>query len=198
LEKPRALAVYTVEMGFVKDWFARREAGGARSCYVYIVERPDGTRDNAVSLLASDVVAQHGLVPEVIMGRCDRFEADEKICPENFEPNPLFIDLLHDVVAREADRLPNVIAAAQQQQHGFILMLDMRTLMHPGTIPSLVDIIGQFAVRDGVIVPESYRRNDDHLLFSDDGLFQLDDELDGKLMDRLTQRVMAKRAIGRP
>jgi len=70
--------------------------------------------------------------------------------------------------------------------------------MHPGTIPSLVDIIGQFAVRDGVIVPESYRRNDDHLLFSDDGLFQLDDELDGKLMDRLTQRVMAKRAIGRP
>src|SRR5215831_9929880 len=39
------------------------------------------------------------------------------------------------------------------------------------------DLIGEFDVRDGEIVPGSYRRNTDFALVNENGVFQLTDEI---------------------
>ena len=47
------------------------------------------------------------------------------------------------------------------------------------------DILGAFAVRSGIITPNSYRRNDYYGLFTEEGFFRLHETLASALMNEL-------------
>ena len=49
------------------------------------------------------------------------------------------------------------------------------------------DIIGAFEVKEGVVVPGSYRPNENHQLLSANGIFRLEPTLREHLMDRIMQ-----------
>jgi hypothetical protein len=151
------------------------------------VRFPDGFKD-IVSLLPHDLIFASGLAAQAIVGRCVRLlEEGESITEANFRPNRLFIDLLHDVIAREAPTLPALQEQARQQGSGWIYVVDARTPSPEGEVPPH-DIIGAFEVREGVVVQMSYQPNANHRLCSSDGFFRLEPALHQRLIERLVKQ----------
>jgi hypothetical protein len=154
------------------------------SFYVYRVQSPEGSRD-VISLLAHDLVFASGLAEETIVGACTQpIENGDPITEANFQPNEHFLQLLHNVIAAEAPKLPDFQAEAKRQGAGWIYVIDARTPTPAGEVPPH-DIIGAFEVRDGIAVQSSYQPNSNHQLFSSHGIFQLERSLHDKLMERL-------------
>jgi hypothetical protein len=157
------------------------------SFYGYRVRFPDGFQD-VVSLLPHDIVFASGLAGEVIVGGCKQLlEKGDSITDANFRPNRRFLDLLHDVIATEAPTLPDFQAEARRQHTGWIYVIDARTPTPAGEVPPY-DIIGAFEVINGTVVQQSYQPNDNHRLFSSDGIFKLEPRLHEKLMERLMKQ----------
>jgi hypothetical protein len=188
---------------FLKRLFSavdRRRNSTARNkaFYVYRVQLPDGPRD-IVSLLPHDVVFASGLASAAVVGGCTQlFDEAGSITEANFQPNRGFVDLLHDVIATEAPTLPALRAEARRQFAGWVYLIDARTPTPGGEVPPH-DIIGAFEVRDGALVPRSYRPNARHRLFSSNGLFRLEPALHERLMQRLMeQAALAKSSVGQP
>src|SRR5262245_41224535 len=143
---------------------------------VYRTDTPEGTKDY-ISCLPNDFVFAHGLPPEAIIGVLLRpLEPGETISPDAFARNRIFVDFMHEVIARRAPGLPGLIAEARQQREGWVYLVDQRTRNPQGEVPP-EDIVGCFQVKDGLIVPASYQPSPRHLILSADGFFQLGPEL---------------------
>jgi hypothetical protein len=92
---------------------------------------------------------------------------------EAFRLNPLFVQFLHDVVRTFGPDDPELQHAATRQGEGWVYVIDLRTAEGPrGHVPP-EDIIGAFEVAEGRILPDSYRANDGHRVFTDRGLVRL-------------------------
>jgi len=69
--------------------------------------------------------------------------------------------------------------------NGVLYVIDERSPKHVEGQEWIVrsdDLIGEFDVKDGEIVPGSYRRNPDFALVNEEGLFQLTDEIAESVM----------------
>lgn len=137
--------------------------------------------------IPSDMMFKQGLVPEAIVGvlrQLSNIEGDGGFTPKDFVRNRVFADLLHRVVADHAPELIEYQAQAKKQREGWVYVIDGRTPAPKGLIPAR-DILGAFAVREGAITPNSYVRNDQHFLYTQDGFFQLHEVLKSKLMEKI-------------
>lgn len=158
--------------------------------YVHRAETQSGPHD-FVSLVSADIVSEYGLVGDAIVGECVHLlEEGEPLTAANVRPNRAFVQLLHDVIARQAPQLPGLQAEARRQRTGWVHMIDARTPTPDGHVPPH-DVIGSFEVRDGEVVPDSYRPNGNHKLFTEDGLFGLDPALHERLMERINELIVA-------
>lgn len=158
--------------------------------YVYRVNTPTGSRD-IVSLLSKDVVFEFGIVGEAIVGEyAPLLKEGERLTDANFRPNPAFVKLLHDVIARHAPELPGLQAEARRQRTGWVYVIDARTPTPDGRVPSH-DILGSFEVRDGEVVEHSYQPNPEHRLLTSDGLFGLERALHERLMEQINELIVA-------
>lgn len=147
-------------------------------------ETPEGLKHYVTCLSLDDVFAR-GLAPEAIVGELLRpLEPGERISPDVFARNRIFVEFMHDVIARRAPQLPGFIAEARRQGNGWMYVIDQRTPTPQGGVPPH-DVVGAFEVRDGSVVTGSYQRNSNHTILSDDGFFQLGSELHSCLMDEL-------------
>jgi hypothetical protein len=154
--------------------------------HVYRVTLPEGVRD-VVALFSEDVVFSSGLHPSAIVGTFeDLLEGGKGFTEANFRPNTVFLEVLHSVIATHALDLPEFQAEAARQQTGWVYVIDARTPTPAGNVPPY-DIIGGFEVRDGRVVPDSYKRNRNHRLLSPNGLFRLDSRLHARLLDRCSK-----------
>jgi hypothetical protein len=155
--------------------------------YICQVKTPDGEQ-HYITLLPPEAFFAHGLVPEAIVGVLSRpLEAGERITPEVFVRNRVFVDFLHEVIARHAPSQPGFQAEARRLGNGWIYVVDQRTPTPQGPVPP-EDILGAFEVKNGEVVPGSYRRSPRHRILSSNGFFRLDAGLHQCLMQELTVR----------
>jgi hypothetical protein len=151
------------------------------------VHTPDGVKDY-VTCVPHQTAFAHGLAPEAILGVLLRpVDQVAAITPDVFTRNRVFVDFLHEVIARRGPGLPGLIAEARRQGDGWVYLIDQRTRDPRGHIPP-EDIIGVFAVQGGRIVPDSYQRSPKHLILSAEGFFQLGAELQACLLEELAAR----------
>ena len=155
---------------------------------VYRVRTPElGTMD-IVSVLPTEVAFASGVPIEAVVGRLRKL-ADEggTLTPDNFGPNPVFADFLHDVIARHGPSQPDVIAEARRLGSGRVYVIDLRTRTPDGAVPQ-EDIIGAFGIDGGLVTPGSYQRNPNHVVLSSAGFFRLDPALHERLLAELAAR----------
>lgn len=155
--------------------------------YVCRVATPEGEQDY-VTLLPPEAALAHGLAPEAIIGVLSRPLAEgEAISPELFARNRVFVDFLHEVIARYAPDQPGLQAEAQRLGEGWVYVIDQRTPTPGGPVPP-EDILGAFEVKGGEVVPGSYRPNPRHRIFSTNGFFRLDAGLHQCLLREMAAR----------
>jgi hypothetical protein len=148
------------------------------------VDAGDGLRD-FVTLVPSEVFSSRGLVSEAIVGVLLRpLEEDERIMPDVFSRNVVFVEFMHEVIARHAAKDPAFQAEARRQGNGWIYIIDERRPDPAGTVPP-EDIVGSFQIANGKVIPESYQSNSKHLIFSSKGFFDLGPNLNGVLLDEV-------------
>jgi hypothetical protein len=147
----------------------------------------DGRFADYVTLLPPETFFARGLCREAVVGLVSRpSESIERITPDVFSRNRVFVDFMHDVIARSAPDDPSFQAAAQQQRDGYIYIIDQRTPDPTGTVPP-EDIVGAFKVVNGAADRESYWRNPKHLILSSsNGFFNLGPYLQKTLLEELT------------
>lgn len=151
------------------------------------VKTAEGEKDY-VTCLPHEQAFERGLAPEAIVGVLLRpLEPDEPITPALFARNRVFVDFMHDVIARRGPTLPGLIAEARRQGDGWVYIIDQRTRNPQGHIPP-EDIVGVFAVKSGEIVTGSYQPCPKHQILSADGFFRLEGELQACLLEELASR----------
>ena len=138
-----------------------------------------------VTLVTSEIFCSRGLLPEAIVGVVSRpLESDERITPDVFVRNRVFVEFMHEVITRYAPKDPAFQTTASRQGDGWIYVIDQRTPDPAGTVPP-EDIIGGFQIANGKVIPESYQRNSKHVIFSSKGFFDLGANLNGALVDEV-------------
>lgn len=148
------------------------------------VETPEGSKQY-VTCLSQEVVFQHGLPGEAIIGVLQRqLGPGEAITPEVFARNRAFVEFLHSVIARRDPELPGLQADAKRQGDGWVYVIDQRTPTPQGAVPP-EDIFGAFSVKNGQVVPGSYQASHKHLILSPRGFFDLGEELQACLLEEL-------------
>jgi hypothetical protein len=100
------------------------------------------------------------------------------------------VDFLHRIIERDGPETEQLIVNADSVGDGTLYVIDGRAPrpeLDQEWVVSSEDVFGQFDVKDGEIVPDSYQRNSDHRLFSSRGFFQLEDELAECLLAELAR-----------
>jgi len=152
-------------------------------CGVFIYEvrdHQDGQFHYYVSPLSHEHRGTSGLPPEAIMGELTG--GPERIAPEYFKHNVVFVEFLWWVIAKHAANCPDLVAAAKRQQDGHVYILDGRTPTPEGDVP-LEDIIGAVKIENGRLL--SFQGMPDHRLLTKDGLMQLDSWMHERLVEEL-------------
>ena len=134
---------------------------------------------NVISLLTPEDVDEIGGLP--VAAICGEF-SNADILPENFQENPVFTDFMHAIIETKGIELPSLAEAAKNQVKGYLYVIDFRT---PdgifGNVPT-EDIIGAFQVENGIVVKDSYERNNYYKVFTKNGLVKLSTDLMDLLM----------------
>lgn len=134
----------------------------------------------ALSLLPPDVVQQFGLPTAAVVGEVDPRRPDMTV--DGFTPNEDFIALMSRVIAEHAPALESIDKQLEKVKNGPVYVVDRRTV-NKGGVPPFEDIIGWFAVRDGVLQPDSFNPSPNYQLLSNNGPFELEGELEEKLIE---------------
>src|SRR5262245_16395659 len=144
------------------------------------VDVGNGMRD-FVTLVPPEIFSSRGLVSEAIVGVLSLLlEDDEQITQDVFTRNQVFVEFMHQVIARHAPKDPSFTDEAPRKGNGWIYIIDQRTPDPAGTVPP-EDIVGCFQIANGKVIPESYQSNSKHLIFSSRGFFDLGTNLNGAL-----------------
>jgi hypothetical protein len=107
-----------------------------------------------------------------------------EIKEDSFRPNPIFVRLLHRLIAKHAPTLQALQDEARRLGDGAVYMIDGRAPTPHGAMDP-EDIIGVFLAAAGAVLPESYQANPNHLLLSRHGWFVLNAQLQEKLLEEL-------------
>jgi hypothetical protein len=149
--------------------------------YIYTINSENSCQQ-VLSLLSPDEIANKKLPSETIVGKLAKNSSEnDKINFDDFIPNSIFINFLHNVISKYAIEVSGLCAEAKRQEKGWIYIVDGRCSNPQGEVlPE--DVIGAFEVVDGQITSNSYQRNSQHLIFSKKGLFKLQSKLNKYLM----------------
>ena len=156
--------------------------------YLYTIQSKRGPY-SVLSVLAPQEDIQNGLPPEAIIGTLPANVTS--VNPIDFKPNPAFANFMHNVIRRYAPLHKDLQNAAKRKGEGWIYIIDCR-VAQPQAEVEKEDVIGAFKIESGVIVPDSYQRNNEHLLVSKRGTFRLDDWLKNKLLEE-TRSILSRR-----
>jgi hypothetical protein len=158
------------------------------SVWLYRVRGQADEPQDLISVLPPEDVFARGLTPEAIVGKLTSpLGEGEAITPEDFARNRLFVEFLHEVIARHAPELAALRAEARRIGEGWVYVIDARTADPRGRVPP-EDTLGAFEVTAGRVVIDSYRRNAKHVTLSKDGFFELDAVLRERLLEELASR----------
>ena len=155
--------------------------------YLYTVQSKRGPY-SVLSVLAPEEDIQDGLPPEAIIGTLPA--SVTSVNPIDFKPNPAFVNFMHKVIRRYAPLHKDLQDAAKRKGEGWIYIIDCRVAEPQGEVEK-EDLIGAFKIESGVIVPDSYQRNNGHLLVSKRGTFRLGDWLESKLLEE-TRSILSR------
>ena len=154
-------------------------------CSVFIYHVCDQQDDQChyyVSPLSHEYGGVSGLPPEAIMGELT--EGPERITPECFRPNSVFVKFLQWVIAKHAPRCPDLVAEAKRIQDGYVYIIDGRTQTPEGEVP-VEDIIGAVKVEGGQLI--GFQGAPGYRILTEDGFVQLD----GWTHERLVEELVA-------
>jgi hypothetical protein len=142
--------------------------------YVCRKDIGDGASDY-VTLLSPAITAAAGLALEAIVGTLLKplVSGKHHITPDAFAHNRVFVDFMHEIIAREAPGQAGVQAEAQRVGEGWIYIIDDRAGAR-GTPVGAEDLVGAFKVSEGRVLPESYAPNRGHRILSERGFFKLE------------------------
>lgn len=157
--------------------------------YLYTVESKRGPY-SVLSVLTPEEGFQDGLPPEAIIGTLPANVTS--VNPIDFKPNPAFANFMHNVIRRYAPLHKDLQDAAKRKGEGWIYIIDCRAPQPQGEVEKQ-DVIGAFKIESGVIVADSYQRNNEHLLVSQRGPFCLDGWLMSKLLEE-TRSILSRRS----
>jgi len=117
----------------------------------------------ALSFVPPEVIKQIGGLPTVAVYG---FMHGEVLGAGQFQPNPPFLNFLHDVIRHHVPNDPAMQSGARQQRNGSLSIVDLRTPEGPqGRVPP-EDVIGIFEIKDGAIRPGYYFPNDKYVVFA--------------------------------
>jgi hypothetical protein len=157
--------------------------------YIYSVEINNKVED-IISLLSPEQAHETGLPSQSILGKLlNSVDRGGDITDDNFVVNPVFVKLLHEVIAEYAPQLKVTQHQAQQQVNGWLYMIDFRRPNSERLDPlenMLEDIIGAFEVCDSKILPGSYQPMETHKIISHRGLFKIEQELYEHLIKKIS------------
>ena len=149
--------------------------------FIYDVTSPkDGKPIRFVSILPPEVATEIGLPGESVIGSLPGEE--ERVRPEDFEPNPDFLPFLHWVIGKHGNECPGIVAACQRQKDGVVYVLDARTPYPLGKVPP-EDIIGAVKVEGGK--PISYEGHTVYSHLTEHGFLRLEPWLKDKVIEEL-------------
>lgn len=139
----------------------------------------------ALSFLTPEQVSRLGQLPgEGVVG----FFTGEGSGEQGFRPNRVFIDFMHEVLRTKGPEDAGLQAAAAAQGEGWVYVIDLRTPEGPqGRVP-FHDVVGAFKVEAGLIVEGSYWANEDHRVFTRDGMVRLASSLHEALVEGVMRR----------
>lgn len=131
---------------------------------IFEIDEPEGPRHLVCFLEKDTADAQGGIEVRDVVGDFDP-KADGEFDPETFRLNPEFIQGLVAYMNAEAIHSPELIEQARSNPGAILYLLDPRN-DHPGAEPPIGDLLGGFAIADdGTPVPNSFRYNDQHVMF---------------------------------
>lgn len=155
--------------------------------YVVDVRTPEGEK-YYVTLVPPHRTFSAGLAREAIAGQLLRpWEPGKPFTPDLFVPNPAFVHVMHEVIARVSPKLSSCGAEAQRIGDGVLAIIDLRTPTPQGAVPP-DDIIGAFEVRRGKVIDGSYRPNPNHKILSAHGFVRLHEQVRERLVEELRNR----------
>ena len=150
---------------------------------IYTIRTAEGFK-NIASLVSQEVAFEKGLLPESIIGYFVNQVFNEEIIPDNFIRNSLFVDLLHKSIKEFAPQTKSFLNTARKLKNGSVYVIDQRTPDPNGAVPS-EDIIGAFEIKNSEFIKDSYTRNNNHKILSQNGFFNLGNELFEYLLNML-------------
>ena len=152
-------------------------------------DNPEEASKDYVTCLGTDRLFRYAGIPsEGIIGQILRpLGPGERITPGNFAANKVFVDLMQGVIASRGPQTKDLIADAQRLGRGTLYVIDRRTRAPEGPVREILeqDIFGEFEVKKGRIVPGSYQPNHKHYILTEDGFFQLGQDLEEFLLEVL-------------
>jgi hypothetical protein len=164
-----------------------------QTVWICKVNLPGQGMQDLVTFLPPEAAIVHGLPPEGIIGHLLKpIDQGGTVSPENFAQNRVFVDFLHEVIARHGPHVPELQIEAARLGAGWLYVIDARTPT-PGRDVPLHDIIGNFRVEAGVVIPGSYQQNPNHLILSPQGFFRLESALRERLLTELAARNSTRR-----
>jgi len=138
--------------------------------YIYQIEK-DGETKFFVSILSNKYVYEHGLSTFSIIGVV---ENRVELKPEEFTPNTAFINTFHKIIASKMPLDSFFIEQANELSNGVVYMVDGRTKDAKNVPPE--DVIGAMKTVDGILQPNTYQKNFNYKLLTENGFFQLPDD----------------------
>jgi hypothetical protein len=151
------------------------------NCDIFVYEVvQDGSHRYYVTPLPHEHGFATGLPAEAIMG--ELIEGFDRITPESFVQNPQFIELLAAVIGNHAHECPGLVAEANRQQEGYVVIVDRRTSDPDGAVPP-EDIIGLVEIERGQLL--RYHASPNYRILTKDGFMQLDRFLHDRLIEEL-------------
>jgi hypothetical protein len=146
------------------------------------VDFGDGPKEYLTCAGIERLNKERGIPVEALIGMVlkPRKKPADPITPDNFRSNIAFINLLQGLMVEHGEWMDDMRIDADALGNGVLYVIDERSpkpVEGQEWIVRSDDLIGEFDVKDGEIVPGSYRRNPDFALVNEEGLFQLTDEI---------------------
>ncbi|MDP7180410.1 MAG: hypothetical protein QF824_04025 [Candidatus Woesearchaeota archaeon] len=151
--------------------------------YLFLTDK-NGEKIRCLSILDPKKAFKKGMISKAIMGIVKGTEP--KVSHENFVANKEFKDFMHSIISKEIFNSPTLKEQAKKQKEGQVYIIDARTKDPKGNVPPY-DIVGVVKVEGGKLVSGSYQQNNNHALVSPEGIFQLPESLEKKLVEEVNK-----------
>ena len=152
----------------------------------------DGPKEYVTCADIERLTKGRGIPVEALIGivLTPREHPNDPLTRDNFRANNLFVRFLQQLMIDWGETMDDLRANAEAVGEGILYVVDERSPRPKEGEQWVVrsdDVIGEFDVKDGDIVPGTYRPNRDFTLLNENGFFQLTDEIAESVMVRLDE-----------